>query len=320
MKKLFTLAAVVTLMLTGCAKNETVTVSDNNVLTFRAFSLPVFSKAAMATDQKFMVYAKFSDLGDGSDYRDFWEGAKEVSYNTTGSYWTTTTGSYYWPKTGAISFWAYYPTTVTPSDFDTTNGVKFEGLDAAAAGELMLADPALLKTTNNVPIVFKHAGSQVSFKFSNNQGSAVTPTPSVTFGLTITNISISNVQTTGDYASTGWTNESVTGLLDYGTDTNVTNNTLTEAVKWNVIPQDKDVAGQKVITITYTVTDNNGFTYNGTYTVNATDWERNKRYNYNITFDFTTSDPNDPFKTDDLLIKFDPTVEDWTEVPTNVLL
>lgn len=288
------------LALTACVNNEMVDDAAPKELSFKSFNLGESTRGVFEGSE-FMVYAQFTNAGDGSDYGNFW-GAAAKEITKQGGVWKVNEGTkYYWPKAGAISFWGYYPKGQAGVTFNTTNGVMVADVDAAEAAVLMLADPAQSEfmTGNDVPMVFKHAGAQVIFRFANASATSG-------FNLTITDVAISNVSASANYQWSGWSGWSnVATTLSNGTDFDIDNTAIgtTDIYTFNVVPQAVDVIADKKITIGYSVEDTNaGYSYNGTATLDATDWNENTKHYYNVTFNFTAGEE----------IIFAPETDDWS--------
>ncbi len=305
MKKLMIIAMGAALALTACVNNEMVDDAAPKEVSFKSFNLGESTRADFK-GTSFMVYAQYTNDGTTSSYKNYW-GAPAQLINKDRGYWATATGTYYWPKAGKLSFWGYYPATQDGVSFDNVNGVKVANVDADEAAELMLADPEQsdMLTGNDVPMVFKHAGAQVIFRFANEDYSNVDKEG---FELTINSVSISNVMPQGNYqwdSWSGWSGEKVT--LSNATATAITNTAIgtTDVYTFNVVPQPLNAAGagNKVITIAYTVYDKFAdYSYNATATLDATEWFKNTKHYYNVTFNFTVGEE----------IKFAPETDEWS--------
>lgn len=292
----------VAVALTACVNNEQFDDAAPKEVSFKGFNLGESTRATF-DGTEFMVYAQFSNAGDGSDYKNYWGNAPKEITEQDGAWKVNETTKYYWPKAGAISFWGYYPKSQAGVTFDTTNGVKVAGVNAAKAAVLMLADPAesKLKKANDVPMVFKHAGAQVIVRAAN-------ASVEDGFALTINSVAISEVMPTADYQWSGWSNWSGTKETISSTGKkNITNKDFSTPIDdlytFNVIPQSKAQSGaQKKMTINYTVVDTNaGYSYNATATFDATDWLINTKHYYNVTFNFTAGEE----------IEFAPSTTEW---------
>ena len=299
MKKLMIFAIGVAVALTACVNNEQFDDAAPKEVSFKGFNLGESTRATF-DGTEFMVYAQFSNAGDGTDYKNYWgDAAKEIT-EQDGAWKVNETTKYYWPKAGAISFWGYYPKSQAGVTFDATNGVKVADVDPAEAAVLMLADPAesKLKTANDVPMVFKHAGAQVIFRIAN-------ASIANNFNLTITGVSISNVSMLANYKWDEWSDwADSAATISNDDDVAISEAAIgsTDLYTFNVIPQAKDENGAKKITINYTVEDTNaGYSYNATATFDATDWVINTKHYYNVTFNFTAGEE----------IEFAPETTEW---------
>ncbi|MBO5661705.1 MAG: fimbrillin family protein [Tidjanibacter sp.] len=289
----------VAVALTACVNNEQFDDAAPKEVSFKGFNLGESTRATF-DGTEFMVYAQFSNAGDGTDYKNYWgDAAKEIT-EQDGAWKVNETTKYYWPKAGAISFWGYYPKSQAGVTFDATNGVKVADVDPAEAAVLMLADPAesKLKTANDVPMVFKHAGAQVIFRIAN-------ASIANNFNLTITGVSISNVSMLANYKWDEWSDwADSAATISNDDDVAISEAAIgsTDLYTFNVIPQAKDENGAKKITINYTVEDTNaGYSYNATATFDATDWVINTKHYYNVTFNFTAGEE----------IEFAPETTEW---------
>lgn len=305
MKKLMIIAAGLAMSLTACVNNEMVDDAAPEEVAFKSFNLGESTRGDFEGSE-FMVYAKFTNTGNASDYGNFWGNAAKEITKQDGDWKVNETTKYYWPKAGAISFWGYYPKGQEGVTFNTTNGVMVADVNATEASVLMLADPEMsdFMTGNDVPMVFKHAGAQVIFRMAN---ASYIDAADKGFNLTIKSVSISEVMPTADYQwSSGWSGHDGTAETLSNTTAKVITNTAIGTVDlytFNVIPQSASQSGNaKKITIAYTVEDKfAGYSYNATATFDATAWDVNTKHYYNVTFNFTAGEE----------IKFAPTTEDW---------
>ena len=156
MKKLVSLAALVSVALTGCVSNEEIIPEQKNKeISFEVASYVPQSRAsgAFSTDQTFGVNAWYTldptaDV-EGTDPADI--ETDQMMNGVTVSYidntWKTST-VYYWPKKGTIDFIAYYPTTVIPTityQYNGTDQLKYT--DYTVVNSNSTADPAYTKST-----------------------------------------------------------------------------------------------------------------------------------------------------------------------------
>ncbi len=328
MKKLFAIAAVVAVALTSCVKNEVIEPAGE--ITFKNFALSENTRAEVfPTDKTFECFAIYE--GEDGTRRGFWksgEKAETIAYD--GANWANQDGTYYWPKDGNLDFYAWYSPNYSQVNgkikcsVDEAIGMTIDKITIDEAQGLLVADPAKDCWKNEVPILFRHTTSRLGFYFANANA-----TGHSSFKLTINSIEVAGVNRYASYAYNvdkhEWTAADPTDKKFYtGNDVITTTKieSTTEATaQLELFPQD-----ETVITIKYTVVDNNKFEYTGTYVIDPTDtkwtaphednWLANNDYHYNITFNFKWVDmDNDGVKDDDeedLEIYFEPTVEDWT--------
>lgn len=127
MKKLVSLAALVSVALTGCVSNEEIIPEQKNKeISFEVASYVPQSRVsgAFSTTQSFGVNAWYTldptaDVEGGAPAdieTDQMMVEETVSYTLlVDKYIWKTSNAYYWPKKGTIDFIAYYPTTVIPT-------------------------------------------------------------------------------------------------------------------------------------------------------------------------------------------------------------
>ena len=172
MKKLFLLAALVGVALTGCMKNEVYVPKCETPISFEVANYVAQTRAGeFDTDETFGVDAWSYDATAGTVK--IMEN-EVVSY--TNNQWAPSQ-TYYWPINGTVDFIAYYPKTSKPTDIS----YNYNGTDAITytnyiVGEedLMYADKAIRYSQNvsaygftGVPTVFRHALAKVNFQVQN---------------------------------------------------------------------------------------------------------------------------------------------------------
>ncbi|MBO7197623.1 MAG: fimbrillin family protein [Tidjanibacter sp.] len=330
MKKLYALAAVVAVALTSCVKNEIAEPAGNEIA-FKNFALSENTRGDFAeVADEFECFAIYEDE-NGTNRREFWSGAETIKKD--GNTWSNSEDTYYWPKDGNLDFYAWYSpykddidAKITAST-DEEVGMTIADLFIDEAKELLVADPAKNLTKNDVIIIFRHTTSRLGFYFANANADAATDP----FKLTINSIEVAQLNEFASYAYKDgkheWTANTAKTPADKKfytgndviTTTKIESNTEATA-QLELFPQ-----AETVITIKYTVVDNNNFEYTGTYVINPTDtpwaveankWLANNDYHYNITFNFKWVDENGDGKKDpteeDLEIHFKPEVEEWT--------
>lgn len=229
MKKFFLIAVAACVALASCTKNE-VAPTDPQEITYQAVIGPsskaLLTGTAYPTGQTFGAIA-YSSADPSTPYIN----AAEVSYNTTGKYWSTAT-PYYWPVNASLTFYSYSPFKYSElggaaiSVASTATGISIDNYDVAAHQEtdLMVADVQRDLTANNHQIAgwvkgvntqFRHKLSQVvgiNFKTVNTQDpSQVKDYANGHDGTTgneyeagdqqyvINSVTIKNVYFTGDY-------------------------------------------------------------------------------------------------------------------------
>ena len=176
-------------LIVGCVKNDTVFMTDREIV----FDAPVLSvstrsatKAAkeisnnFPTEGYFNVYAYFYNNGytsvsDGSLYMENVPVSYDPSQGTNGG-WKPEL-PYYWPRTGSLTFAAYYPTTGVGTVSYGPAGFVIENFEVAAKAEdqidLLFSERAYDQTVSNqidknshyygVQLNFLHALSSIVF-------------------------------------------------------------------------------------------------------------------------------------------------------------
>ena len=298
------------------------------------------------------AFAEFAD-DDASNFMSnltiSWCGGPQSRANA----WRNSAHYYYWPFTGKISFLAIHPSTVVPTStgWDATNKKPQATIAdyTIAAGnkttDLMFATNEGARRADALPMVFKHALSQIQFRARTNEDYSA----DVTF--TLNSVTLNNIDLSGDlaYANNAFTwTDNATQTEDwayYATSQTVTYAANDAAAALygaaNVmIPQPAHVHADAVgepgdpgyvaevpgtkITINYTMQQTGSAAITGTVTVPApwskvkegdTDydpaaavaaWEPGKKYNYTLNF-----------KLNEIL--FDPTVTNWVEVEMSTI-
>lgn len=225
MKKFFMFAAMASVALASCVKNEpSVSLNDNQ--TAIKFAAPVMSpnvKAATEiadnypTTEKFAVWAYYYDkTTDGEKYTNFAGGdlymnQVVVSYDGTSTWKAAQT--YYWPKNGSLTFAAYSPAKnlENPDNKFSYNakGLQIAGYvvpeDDAKQQDLLFSDRTYdLKANNDVldsddpytgvTLNFKHALSSIVFQAKTDEDYSLNDTK-----ISISNITLTNVNSVGTF-------------------------------------------------------------------------------------------------------------------------
>lgn len=344
MKKFFYLAVAACAALAACSKNEVVSVTPDQEITYQTISTKAAS--AMGTGNKFYSWAYF--LPQSKTWESNKTEAKLYISNalishTTSNIWKSTT-TYYWPKQGSLTFFAWSdndgePTITAPATVscDKTNGVKIDNYNVATDKnkDLLVAKISANQTKTDVtnagswaqsgvPTVFYHILSSLELKAKTKEdytGGATINVKSVVFN----DVNIKGTYTQGVNASAlptdaSWVNTSDVQNLDIyapsSPSANVTNSgidlTASNGEYSIVLPQDFTSSSATAV-ITYTIKTS----YSGsevTETVVETKplkdiftakWLPGHKYILTITIGL-----------DEIL--WDPVVEPWTD--TNVSL
>ncbi len=183
MKKLVSLAALVSVALTGCVSNEEIIPEQKNKeISFEVASYVPQSRAsgAFSTDQSFGVNAWYT-LDDATDlmmdgvtvsYNENDNDGDDNDYDDT---WKTST-DYYWPKKGTIDFIAYYPTGVEPDITYQYNGTdQLTYTNYTVKNSNSTADPDPVYTASTTPSDDLMYASK-AIRFNNNADAATNDT------------------------------------------------------------------------------------------------------------------------------------------------
>ena len=289
MKKFFMFAAMASVALASCVKNEPVaTVEQGEAITFAAPIVSPVTKAARQVDftgDSFNVYAYYEGTGKPLYIKNAtilkskgWKAEKE----------------YFWPKNNGLSFVAYWPTRVNPNV--TADALTFEYTVPADAQEDLLISQwnknVKYETKSGaVDIVFHHVLSCVNF--------TITGTDVAKENVTVTGITLNGVDNintvTSSYSADkpSWTSTNK-GDATY----TITGSTLGSITKsFYLLPQDLD---DVKLNIAYTIpSDSDSGTLAQTAEVDLGDavngesqtigtWAQGVKYNYTITFDLAT--------------------------------
>lgn len=203
----------------ACSSDETVAVNqnDSDAITFR----PIVNGTTRAADidagsgtysLQTLGFTVFADVTSGSNY------FPETAFTYSGGAYISAT-KYYWPSTGTLDFFAYQYSqsanntvthtaltkafTVTPS---STAANQTDLVIACTTGK----DKATYGTSG-VTLNFRHAESKVTIKLKNS---------STTTTVTVGDVVLGNVFTTGTYNFTGSTDNAGTPTTTTNTDGN----------------------------------------------------------------------------------------------------
>ena len=314
MKKFFMFAAMASVALASCVKNEPVAnVEQGDLITFNS---PVVAPATKATNNENAIAFPHADFSAYAWYaeKDVYDGADASLYfaNRTFAdkvtYWGSNPASF-WPKNGKLTFVAYAPVTNGPSVVTADNAtdsktltVSYTVQDAIASQvDVLYSDWVANKTSTSdtyetankyadtgIDLPFHHALSAVKFQIK-AKSADVAPY------LKIKNITLSGVKNSGNltipfgaaaYWSTGSGDASYTVLTSADaaaskafTGTNVIN--LNDGTQFILYPQ---TLNAELTVVYYMKTD--GDWLEQTLPVELTDtWEMGRRYTYTLIFD-----------------------------------
>lgn len=347
------LAAAALVALASCSGLEPVNQTQDNEIGFNAVTRvatrandAIISGAAYATDNTFKVWGWQSPAADFSEFADDaasnfmtnltieWTKGRD---NTRAEAWRNASDYYYWPFTGRISFLAIHPSTVAPTTtgWDATNDKPTATInDYTVSGkdstDLMFATNEGARQSTALPMVFKHALSQIQFRVRTDYDYTQ---DGVEFK--VDSVIIKNIDLSGDVA---YANEAISWTDNAAqTETWAYNKTVKEVAyaaddasadlygrALVMIPQDKNpddpattaVIEGTTITIGYTMKQKDYAPISGTVTVAAPwanssaaaipGWEAGKKYNYTLCFKLNE-------------ITFNPTVTDWVVVDVQTI-
>ena len=231
MKKFFIFAAMASVALVSCVKNEAgMGLADSNDKVAISFEAPILAPSVKSVqeivqfpaDKTFQVWAYYTQgnfAGTAVATNEYMNDV-QIKYwernSGDGSKWTAS-DLYYWPNSGYLTFLGYSGTVTSPDVVDT--GLKFGYTVNAKADEDLLvsqvnydvqrpASPSVHDQTNytgQVQVLFEHALSSLVFKvksgvYQSNPGGVNTD-------LAVTKIEIIGVNNTGSFSQgfSNWT-------------------------------------------------------------------------------------------------------------------
>jgi hypothetical protein len=210
MKKLFVMAALVGVALTGCMKNEVYVPTCDTPISFEVANYEAQTRANGAFEyDSFGVNAWSRDAAASSSVEMM---VDEIVEYVDGK-WTTET-PYYWPINGTVDFIAYYPTDVVPTIiYDYAGGDTYTYSNYTVEDvDLMYADKAIRFSANTtasdnktgfsigsygfegVPTLFHHALAKVNFKVK-NANPYETDNRAITYEIVVNNITLKTYNT-----------------------------------------------------------------------------------------------------------------------------
>jgi|GEM_PF-1039365 hypothetical protein len=348
MKKTLTfatiLAAALTLTLASCTQSEVIETPIEEAIGFTTFTkVPTKANVLNGTSLE-SLYTQFT-VKSFQGTTTFMDNII-YSYNSAKAgawYYNSTSDVKYWPNAGAaLDFYGYTISdfsvpTVTPADQHLT--ISAQNTPAGVGDDVLYAEclqaskadrdgqnSTALQATGSVPMVFKHALSQVNFKLQNTNANTV---------VKVSEIDIQNVNHSADVKFDGTYSE-IAGTRDFVAAASIFTNaepyTVTSdavrvqananlcsdlmvpqaTAKWDIANK---VAGAR-FAIKCTVSDAiSGVIYQNGYVYIPVEinWQSGKNYTYTIIFGEGAGydeDGNEVLQ----VITFDPSVEDWADV------
>lgn len=179
MKKTLFAAALASVALAGCVKNEAEIVQNaDSKITFAAPLVSSITRVYTGEitnpypdTEKFVVFAKlYSDKYDawsnGTPYMGSDTEGVEVKYNPDANIkgWTPNI-DYYWPKNGKLTFYAY-----SPSDYDSWKPL-------ISSGQMKSSEVTIPNDTHNVDLLYSELAKDKQANDNNNGNNVTPPTP-----------------------------------------------------------------------------------------------------------------------------------------------
>jgi len=275
----------------------------------------IITGTTYATDNSFKVWGWQSEAGDFSEFST--DDASNFMTNLTISWndghdharaeaWRNADHYYYWPFTGKISFLAIHPSEVAPTTtgWDATNKKPqatvddYTISDANKTVDLMFANNEGSRRSDALPMVFKHALSQIQFRVRTNEDYS----SDVTFK--VNSITINKIDLSGDLAyandaftwsdnaaqTESWPYYATTATVAYAaTDADAAlygdANVMIPQAAFADDPATTDVLEGTTLTINYTMEPVSGAAITGDVTVGAgQEWLEGKKYVYTLNF------------------------------------
>lgn len=223
MRKFFLLAAVVSVALTSCVKNEGADVNPKEI-TFEVAKYKATTRAEVAfpTDLSFGTYAYYENSQTPGTHSLFIDNEEIVYKVADGTgYWAAKNGTYFWPTQGHLDFISYAPYNANAadasvpkiSDTDVQQTLKYEGfkVDAANPVDLLYSEKAMQQTANiskygfiGVPTLFHHALAKMNFlvKAFRLDNAYESPDAVTKWTVVVNKITLSNIYDEGNLTMT----------------------------------------------------------------------------------------------------------------------
>ena len=187
MKKYILTAAVASVALASCTKNEVKPVEMDQEITYQTIDTKAAS--AFSTSHKFYSWAYL--LASGQNWANNSATSKQyitnslIEYVSSSNAWKNLTTSYYWPKKSSLTFFAWSdatsaPSVTSPATVACSNdgGIKFDNFDTSVDKnkDLLVSKIAADQTYNSsttswsagVPTVFYHVLSAMELTAKTN--------------------------------------------------------------------------------------------------------------------------------------------------------
>ena len=324
MKKIFMFAAMASVALASCTKNEpAVTPEQGDAILFNSPVVAPVTKAGTEVEfphTEFYVYAYYTAVdedfdGTGSLYLRGREFNKYVVDDVC-QYWNATPAAY-WPKNGDLTFCAYAPEGVTAdATTDASKLVLNYSFDAANQKDVLYSDWILDQVSSmalgndyneeGIDLPFHHALSKVQFK-------AQAGTQAAADNITIKSITLGGVKPEGQL-TVPYTNNNV-AWVPAGTATTYTVlsageeaiSTTATAIGSSFMFVPQEVSLSENLIVTYQLTTDGGPLEQQAKISLAETWVKGKSYTYTLVFNLDE-------------IKLAPVVaEDWVDGTAAVL-
>ena len=306
MKKFFMFAAMASVALASCTKNEpAITPEQGEAILFNSPVVAPATKATTIADAvafphtNFDAYAwysasEFDAENDAAVY------FSKKTFTDAGSYWSATQA--YWPKNGVLSFVAYAPAAEVTSPVCTAAKLTFNYTVAAEMAnqkDLLYSDWVFNKTSVNqagtnafsetgIDLPFHHALSAVDFKLKAADADAASL-------IKIKSITLNAVKNTGTLTVlntnaaewsdvNGSANYTVLANADGEANATVITTTATDVsvdAEFMLMPQTTTTT----LSVAYYMSTEGGWIAQSTPVNLSLAWEKGTRYTYTIVFD-----------------------------------
>ena len=284
MKKSLFLMGLAVAAFTACTNEETIEVTDSQMLSFNGAFVGKATKAV--TDVTTETIKEFYVYGGSSTEQTMFN-AEKVYESGTPNTWIydnlkTWTASETWKFAAYSNGGVATATTTSTVNFDYTNE-ELEITDYNCATEqkdlvVAIAGNASALESSNVPVefTFKHALSMIKFTIQSDLGDGDN-------AITISDFKVNGVNGTGDLtyssATTTWANVDTPADLSNAAEFTTTSSAAGESDQFVVIPQ-----SNVSLNVTFTATLDNEEDVNVTKNLQATiadqSWTEGYRYNY----------------------------------------